>query len=88
MITSSVSIKDVDGNIFRNFKAEAIKHGLKLGEAASEALRLWITFKKYGRVWDRDRMLKAARDIDELRKKSAKGWSGVEEIRKWRERRR
>jgi len=84
----SVTIKDVDNNVFRNFKAEAIRHGLKLGEAASEAFRLWIIFKRFGKVRDKDRMLNAAKDMDELRKKSLKGWSGVKEIWKWRECRR
>lgn len=81
----SVTIKDLDEDVFRNFKAEAIRHGLKLGEAASEAFRLWIAFKRHGRVRDRDRMLTAARDMDILRKKSLEGWSGVKEIRKWRD---
>jgi hypothetical protein len=31
-------------------------------------------------------MLRAARHMDELREKSAEGWSGAEEIRRWRER--
>jgi len=87
-MSTSVTIKDMDDNVFRNFKAEAIRHGLKLSEAASEAFRLWIMFKKFGRVRDKDRMLNAAGDMDDLRKKSLKGWSGVEEIRKWRESRR
>ncbi|MEM2894227.1 MAG: hypothetical protein QW304_09100 [Thermoproteota archaeon] len=81
----SVTIKDLDEEVFRNFKAEAIRHGLRLGEAASEAFRLWVAFKKYGRVRDRERMLRAARDMDLLRKKSLEGWSGVKEIRKWRD---
>ncbi|MFQ6074634.1 MAG: hypothetical protein ACE5Z5_00670 [Candidatus Bathyarchaeia archaeon] len=84
----SVTIKDVDEGVFRNFKAEAVRHGLRMGEAASEAFRLWIAFKRCGRVRDRRRMLRAAEDMDGLRKKSARGWSGVEEIRRWREQRR
>ncbi len=74
----------MDENVFRNFKAEAIKHGLKVGEATSEAFRLWILFKKYGRVRDKTRMSRAVRDMDRLREKS-RSWSGTEEIRKWRE---
>ena len=75
----------MDENVFRNFKAEAVRRGLKIGEATTEAFRLWILFKKYGRVRDQTRMSKAAKQMDELRRKSAKGWSGVREIRKWRE---
>lgn len=81
----SVTIKEIDENVFRNFKAEAIRHGLKVGEATAEAFRLWMLFKKYGRVRNRARMLKAAKHMDELRRKSEEGWSGAEEIRKWRE---
>lgn len=80
-----VTIKKLDEDVFRNFKAEAIRRGLKIGEATTEAFRLWILFKKYGRVRNRTRMQRAAQRIRELRRKSAKGWSGTEEIRKWRE---
>lgn len=80
-----VTIKEIDDDVFRNFKAEAIRHGLKIGDAATDAFRLWVLFKKYGVVRDRARMGRAMRRMDELRKKSGKGWSGVKEIRKWRE---
>jgi hypothetical protein len=80
-----VTIKELDEDVFRNFKAEAVRHGLKIGEATAEAFRLWILFKKYGTVRDRTRMRKAAEHMDELRRKSAKGWSGVREIRRWRD---
>jgi hypothetical protein len=39
-------------------------------------------------VRDLTRMRKAAEHMDALRRKSAKGWSGAKEIRKWRELRR
>lgn len=80
-----VTIKEIDDDVFRNFKAEAIRHGFKIGDAAADAFRLWVLFKKYGRVRDRARAEQAAKHMDELRKKSARGWSGVKEIRKWRE---
>ena len=80
-----MTVKEMDENVFRNFKAEAIRHGLKIGEATTEAFRLWILFKKYGRVRNRARMLRAAREMNRLRGKSKGGWSGTEEIRKWRE---
>ncbi|MEW6221799.1 MAG: hypothetical protein AB1476_00550 [Candidatus Hadarchaeota archaeon] len=83
-----VTIKELDEAVFRNFKAEAIRRGLKVGEATAEAFRLWINHKKYGRVRDLTCMDDAARRMDALRKKSAKGWSGTEEIRKWRDQRR
>jgi len=37
---------------------------------------------------DRARALKASEDMDRLRSKTSGKWSGVEEIRKWREARR
>jgi hypothetical protein len=83
----SVTIKGLDRNVFRNFKAEAVRHGLKLSEAASEAFSLWVASKRLGKVKDRERMTRAARDMDTLSKKSARGWSGTEEIRKWRDQR-
>lgn len=80
-----MTIKEMDKNVFRNFKAEAIRHGIKMGEATTEAFRLWTLFKKHGRVRDRARALRAAKDMDRLRGKSERGWSGTQEIRKWRE---
>jgi hypothetical protein len=34
---------------------------------------------------DKDRALSASRDMDMLRRNSPEGWSGVKEIRKWRD---
>ena len=84
----SVTIKEIDERVFRNFKAEAARRGLKLGRAATEALRLWISLQTPQRIRDRDGMLRAAREIDKLREKSPEDWSGVEVIRSWREQRR
>lgn len=83
----SISIKDVDENAFRNLKAEAIRQGLKLGEAASEAFRMWVASKREMKIRNRERMIKAARDMDQLRSESKVRWSGVTEIRKWRDKR-
>ena len=83
----SVSIKDVDENAFRNLKAEAVRVGMRLGEAATEAFRMWVASKRQARVRDRDRMLRAARDMDQLRAGEGEEWSGVEEIRRWRDKR-
>jgi hypothetical protein len=80
----SVSIKDVDENAFRNLKAEAVRAGVKVGEAATEAFRMWVASKRQSRVKDRGRMLESARDMDQLRGEGGKMWSGVEEIRRWR----
>src|SRR5579884_3583401 len=85
--TMSVSIKDIDEKAFRSLKAEAAKAGMKVGDAASEAFRMWVISKRLGRLRDKDRMLEAARQMDILRNATKTKWSGVEEIRKWRDRR-
>ncbi len=82
-----VSIKDIDENAFRNLKAEAIRMGMKVGDAASEAFRLWTASKRQSKVRDRERMLKAASGMDKLRARNGEEWSGVAEIRKWRDKR-
>src|SRR5579885_1353844 len=53
----SVSIKDIDEKAFRSLKAEAAKAGMKVGDAASEAFRMWVISKRLGRLRDKDRML-------------------------------
>ncbi|MDG6933781.1 MAG: hypothetical protein JRN68_03700 [Nitrososphaerota archaeon] len=81
----SISIKDVDGSTFRNSKAEAARAGMKLGEAASEAFRMWVDSRRLQRLRDKEKMLEAARQMDALRNASKGKWSGVAEIRKWRD---
>ena len=83
----SVSIKDVDENTFRNLKAEAVRLGIRVGDAASEAFRMWVASKRQNELRDRERMLKAAKDMDKLRFGYKGEWSGVAEIRKWRDQR-
>ena len=86
----TVVIKDVDDSAYRNLKGEAIKAGLKVGQAASQAFRLWVQKRILQRVKDVDRMKKAAQSMDNVRASLNKveGWSSVEVIRKWRELRR
>lgn len=83
----SITIKDVDKGLYRNFKAEAARRGLKISEAADEAFRLWANFKRPERIRNRAKIKAASEDIDKLREKSRSEWSGAEEIRKWREKR-
>ncbi len=83
----SVSIKDLDENVYRNLKAEAIRQGMKVSDAATEAFRLWVASKRQMRQRDVERMRDAAKDMDALRESGAK-WSGAEEIRRWRDERR
>jgi len=86
----TVVIKEVDEEAFRNLKGEAVKAGLKVGEAASQAFRLWVQQRSLQKVKDIDRMKKAAEIMDRNRAKlgELKEWSSVEVIRKWRELRR
>lgn len=83
----SISIKDVDENSFRNLKAEAVRRGIKVGHAASEAFRMWVASTRQNKVRDVDAMRRAAQDMDKLRAESKLQWSGVAEIRKWRDER-
>jgi hypothetical protein len=84
----SVSIKDVDENAFRNLKAEAVRSQMRVGDAATEAFRMWVSSKRQGRVRDRDAMTEAAEDMDKIRLGHRGEWSGAAEIRKWRDKRR
>ena len=84
----SVSIKDVDENAFRNLTAEAVRSQMRVGDAATEAFRMWVSSKRQNRVRDREAMLEAAQDMDGIRLGSKGGWSGAAEIRKWRDKRR
>jgi hypothetical protein len=83
----SISIKDLDENVFRNLKAEAVRHGMRIGDAATEAFIMWVASKREAKMRDRERMLNAAKDMDELRSENKVEWSGAEEVRKWRDER-
>jgi len=83
---SAVVIKDVDEEAFRNLKGEAVKAGLKVGEAASQAFRLWVQQRYLQRIKDIDRLRRAAEVMDRNRLglTELKDWSSVEVIRRWR----
>jgi hypothetical protein len=82
-----VVIKDVDENAFRRLKSEAIKKGIKIGQAASQAFRLWAQESELKPLKDIDRLRGAAEAIENIRLNLQKieGWSSVEVIRRWRE---
>ncbi len=61
---SNIVIKDVDQVSYRNLKGEAVKADMKVGEAASQAFRLWVQQRSLRRARDRDKMQKAAARID------------------------
>ncbi|MGQ4915983.1 MAG: hypothetical protein ACP6IU_14725 [Candidatus Asgardarchaeia archaeon] len=42
----SITIRGVDERLYREFKIEAVKQGLKIGEALNEAIRYWLKQKR------------------------------------------
>ena len=40
-----VSVKDVDDRIFREFRAESVREGMKVGKALNLAMKLWLDSK-------------------------------------------
>jgi hypothetical protein len=84
----SVVVKDVDENAFRRLKAEAVRRGLKIGQAASQAFRLWVQELEMKPLKDLDSLKEAAEAIEKgrLQLQTIEGWSSVEVIRSWRER--
>ena len=40
-----LSIKDVEDQTFREFKAESVREGLKIGKALTLAMKLWLENK-------------------------------------------
>ena len=54
-----VSVKDVDEKVFREFKGEAVKEGLKVGQALNVAMMYW--------VWQREKPMKKLQDFKPIR---------------------
>ncbi|MEM2082742.1 MAG: hypothetical protein QXK34_03270 [Candidatus Bathyarchaeia archaeon] len=83
-----IVIKDVDEGAYRRLKAEAMRRGIKVGQAASQAFRLWVQESELKPLKDVDRLRGAVRAIEDVRRglKRIEGWSSVEVIRSWRER--
>jgi len=42
----NISVRGVEDRLFKEFKAEAIKEGKKIGEALNEAMELWLKARK------------------------------------------
>ena len=38
----NITIRDLDESVYRRFKAKAVEEGLKIGEAMTQAMELWI----------------------------------------------
>ncbi|MBO0889100.1 hypothetical protein J2P12_08385 [Candidatus Bathyarchaeota archaeon] len=86
---SNVVIKDVDGAAYRSLKAEAVRAGLKVGQAASQAFRLLVHERSLRGAKDFDTIRKASREIDRLREKVGRvpGYDSTRAIRECRDRR-
>ncbi len=41
-----VSVKNVEEKVFRDFKAESVRDGIKMGKALSLAMKLWLEKKE------------------------------------------
>jgi hypothetical protein len=89
-VGSTIVIKDVDDEAFRNLKGEAVRSGMRVGEAATQSFRLWVQQRSLRRVRDTTRQRKAAEIMDRNRAKTQprEDWSAVEVVRTWREKRR
>ena len=81
----SINIKDVDKDAYRKLEAEAIRHNMSIGDAATEAFRLWVTSKRQEHQRDKERIQRAAEVMDKLREQAKDSWSGSKEIRRWRD---
>ena len=46
MTKANVTIRGIRKEIYNELKAEAVRRGLNIGEAVSEALQLWIERRK------------------------------------------
>ena len=86
MLNLNITIKGVEEEAFRNFKAESVRKGLKLGEATTEAFKDWVASQNKRTRKEITTMEEAARHMDTIKAK-LNDWSGVSEIRKWREKR-
>jgi len=42
VISVNITIRGLDESVFRRFKAKAVEEGMKLGEAITQAMEMWI----------------------------------------------
>ncbi len=45
MAKMQLSVKDVQESVFREFRAESVREGLKVGEALTLAMKFWLDQK-------------------------------------------
>jgi len=84
---TTVVIKGVDERVYRKLKGEAMRAGLKVGDAASQAFRLWVQQRTPSKARDTERLRRVCQRIDENRSRLRvlEDWSSVKVIRHWRE---
>ncbi|MBS7610323.1 hypothetical protein KEJ19_07185 [Candidatus Bathyarchaeota archaeon] len=42
VISVNITIRGLDERVFKRFKAKAVEEGMKLGEAVTQAMEMWI----------------------------------------------
>jgi len=86
-MVSNIVIKDVDDEAFKSLKGEAMRSGMKVGEAASQSFKFWVQQRRLRRVRDADQQRKAAEIMDRNRSRTTPcgDWSSVDVVRSWRE---
>lgn len=42
VINVNITIRDLDEAVYKRFKAKAVEEGMKLGEAITQAMEMWI----------------------------------------------
>jgi hypothetical protein len=45
VISMNITIRELDDSVFRRFKAKAVEEGLKVGQAITQAMEIWIKQK-------------------------------------------
>lgn len=46
MICVNITIRDLQDGVFRQFKAKAVEEDMKLGDALTQAMQLWMKERK------------------------------------------
>jgi hypothetical protein len=46
MKSMNLTVRELDEAVFRKFKARAVEEGMKLGEALTQAMEMWIKLSK------------------------------------------
>ena len=46
VICMNITIRELDGEVYREFRAEALKLGLKVGDAMTQALDYWLKHRQ------------------------------------------